>query len=353
MHLHHISYLIFIQANGLDERFNQTLQGMLVKVTQDRKEHWDKYLDSCVYAYNTSRHESTKFTPFELMFGRKAVLPIEIDIEKKDVDQQTEPFSTELSSSALEAIINRRQKLLGEAKENILKAQQRQKEDYDKRKANPSAYKVGSTASTKERLAGGKMDDKYLGPFTITKRLGKALQLVDNPTIKVERVNGAHLKPYLTHNPPTSPSQSSSPPHNAPTSQLQKSALSHSPQSKPPTELSFISPTIANTEIVPEPSLSFLDENIFILPAPAPALKLLSSSSGPYPFPMLLSSPKNSTPPLKRRHSQCEELTKETPPTPSTVDPPCKKYRNEQAFARDSKRQLQEYALKRSRSKTV
>ncbi len=59
---------------------------MLVKVTQDIKEHWDQYLDTCVYAYNTSRHKSTKFTPFEFMFGRKVVLPIEINVEKKDVD---------------------------------------------------------------------------------------------------------------------------------------------------------------------------------------------------------------------------------------------------------------------------
>ncbi len=71
--------------------------------------HWDMYLDTCVYACNTSRHESTKFT---LMFGRKAV---EIDMEKKDGDDQIEPLSTELSSSALEAITNRRQQLLGEA----------------------------------------------------------------------------------------------------------------------------------------------------------------------------------------------------------------------------------------------
>ncbi len=68
------------------------------------------------------------------MFGRKAMLPIEIDVEKKDVDQKIEPFSTELSSSVLEAVTNRRQQLLGEAKENILKPQKHQKEDYDKRR---------------------------------------------------------------------------------------------------------------------------------------------------------------------------------------------------------------------------
>lgn len=31
-----------------------------------------------VYAYNTSKHESSKFTPFEVMFGRKAVLPVDV-----------------------------------------------------------------------------------------------------------------------------------------------------------------------------------------------------------------------------------------------------------------------------------
>ncbi len=73
----------------------------------------------CLYAYNTSWHESTNFTPFGLMFGRKAVLPVEIDMKKEWI----EPLSIELSSSALETITNRRQQLLGEAKENILKAQ--------------------------------------------------------------------------------------------------------------------------------------------------------------------------------------------------------------------------------------
>lgn len=56
---------------------------MLVKFIQDNKRSWEDYLDQCVYAYNTARHESSRYTPFELMFSRKAVLPI--DLQTKEV----------------------------------------------------------------------------------------------------------------------------------------------------------------------------------------------------------------------------------------------------------------------------
>ena len=55
--------IIYMQANGLDERYNQTLQTMLTKYVQDKKNTWDEYIDTCVFAYNTSKHESTTFTP--------------------------------------------------------------------------------------------------------------------------------------------------------------------------------------------------------------------------------------------------------------------------------------------------
>ena len=52
-----------------------------------------------------------------------------------------------------------------------------------------------------KKRKGGKMDTKFVGPFMITKKLGKglyALQLVENPDCVIDRVNGIQLKPYLT-----------------------------------------------------------------------------------------------------------------------------------------------------------
>ena len=52
---------------------------MLRNYIQEKKEKWDDDLDTCSFAYNTSKHESTKFTPFEITFGRKAILPLDLD----------------------------------------------------------------------------------------------------------------------------------------------------------------------------------------------------------------------------------------------------------------------------------
>lgn len=57
-----------------------------------KKEMWSSYLESCVFAYNTSCQESTIFTPFELMFGHKVTIPIDIHMNKKESKKVLEQF---------------------------------------------------------------------------------------------------------------------------------------------------------------------------------------------------------------------------------------------------------------------
>ena len=80
---HKVTSAYHPQTNGLDERLNQTLQRTLSKLVDEQHE-WDCYLPSVVFAYNTSRQSSTGYTPFELMYGRKAVLPLEIQYTDED-----------------------------------------------------------------------------------------------------------------------------------------------------------------------------------------------------------------------------------------------------------------------------
>ena len=183
---------------------------------------------------------------------------------------------------------SQQQELLQQVKANILKAQEKQKEYYDRKRANPGAYKVGAKVLKKDFLRkkrkGGKMDARFLGPYIITKDLGRglySLELIEDRTVVVHRVNGAHLKPYQT--PCQSPESSTHTGDSPQTSQNQSSH--HSPDNShagdsPPTSHSKSSHQTSFEDSLPP------------LPPPMPPL---------HPFKRQLDpSPGSSSPPFKR-----------------------------------------------------
>ena len=191
------------QGNGLDERFNQTLQNMLVKLVHNKRHEWDTCIDSSIYAYNTAKHESSLFTPFEIMFGRRAILPIDIEVDSDCLEDMIARYSQDDDSQAIKTITNRQMENLKEAKENIKKAQAKQKEIYDKKYAKPNAFAVGEKVLMKDNLrkkrAGGKLHTRYIGPYVIRKKVGNGiyhLQGVSNPKCIIKVASGAHLKIY-------------------------------------------------------------------------------------------------------------------------------------------------------------
>lgn len=65
-------------GNGQCERFNRTLLSMLGTLRDDQKEDWDQHVAELVQAYNNSPHPSIGYTPYFLMFGRHAKLPVDV-----------------------------------------------------------------------------------------------------------------------------------------------------------------------------------------------------------------------------------------------------------------------------------
>ena len=59
------------KANGLVERLNQTITKSIKKMTLDHPQDWDRYIPYALMAYRTRVHSTTKFSPFQLLFGRK------------------------------------------------------------------------------------------------------------------------------------------------------------------------------------------------------------------------------------------------------------------------------------------
>ncbi len=66
------------QANGLVERFNGTLKGMLKKMCEERPTDWDRYLPAILFAYREAPQDSLGFSPFEMLYGRTVRGPISI-----------------------------------------------------------------------------------------------------------------------------------------------------------------------------------------------------------------------------------------------------------------------------------
>ena len=67
------------QGNGQCERFNSNLCNMLGTLSEEEKSDWKSHLGCMTHAYNCTKHASTTYSPYYLMFGRHPRLPIDIE----------------------------------------------------------------------------------------------------------------------------------------------------------------------------------------------------------------------------------------------------------------------------------
>ena len=102
----------------------------------------------------------------------------------------------------IEKLSEQRLKTLTMAKMLIQKAQ-KQKDVYDRKHSLPNSFSIGEFVLKKDfkqkKRAGGKLETRYVGPYMIMKIHGKGFyrqKQVGNEECVVERINGAHLKPY-------------------------------------------------------------------------------------------------------------------------------------------------------------
>ena len=109
------------QPNGLDERFNQILISQLQKLVNNCQDDWDDLLDNILFAYRTNHQDSTKCTPFLLMYGREARLPIDVTRVQENPDDKLD------LDAKVQRMLELQKKLHDKAYANIKKAQAHQK----------------------------------------------------------------------------------------------------------------------------------------------------------------------------------------------------------------------------------
>ena len=121
---------------------------MLAKFAQSKKHQWSSFIDTCIYPYNTSRHSSTHLTPFELMFGRCATLPIDLNVRAALPEEEARHFLG-MPEPDQKQCAKKRAEWLELEKKNIVAAQAKRKAAYDKKHAKPLQFQKGSLSSKK------------------------------------------------------------------------------------------------------------------------------------------------------------------------------------------------------------
>ena len=91
------------QGNGCTERFNQTLLSMMRTLESEQKKDWKTFVPHLVHSYNCTRHHTTGFSPYALMFGREPLLAVDVVLglvgkeEVKAYGKYIEDFKEKLS----------------------------------------------------------------------------------------------------------------------------------------------------------------------------------------------------------------------------------------------------------------
>jgi len=185
---HIYSTIYHPQTNAVTERFNASMKVQISKLEDKHHNNWDDYLDPVIFAYNTSKHKTTQFSPFELLFGRSPQLPIDPRPQFYIFDRPNICYEN------LQRILNVYHQ---QAKHNIIVQQRYNKERYDKHRPDPHYY-IGDRVFTKIFTARGKLDPRYSSePYVITHVHHPTYSVLNEYTGVEKRLHVSDLRPII------------------------------------------------------------------------------------------------------------------------------------------------------------
>lgn len=147
------------QSIGSLERNHRVMNEYMLNFADSLE--WDKWIPYYTFAYNTTPHIETNYSPHELIYGKLATLPTDNRDDRKvcyDIDN----YAIELKL--------RLRKTLEIARNLTYKSKEKTKLVYDK-KLNKTELDIGDLVLVKIETR-KKNQSPYKGPYKIVKRLG-------------------------------------------------------------------------------------------------------------------------------------------------------------------------------------
>ncbi|GKV43085.1 hypothetical protein SLEP1_g50423 [Rubroshorea leprosula] len=187
------------KMNGAVEAANKNIKKILAKMAVTYKD-WHEMLPNALHAYRTSVRTSTRATPYSLVYGMEAILPIELETSSTRILSESGVDEEDLIQKMIDYL-----NLLNEKRLATLCHgqcyQQRMAAAYNK-KVKPRVFHQGDLILRKimpdERDPRGKFAPNYKGPYVVKKAFsgGALLLRYPNGTNYHHLVNADAVKMY-------------------------------------------------------------------------------------------------------------------------------------------------------------
>ena len=188
-------------ANGLAEAFNKTLGSLLKNVVSNTKRDWYERIKEALWVYKTTFRTPTQATPYSLVYGVEAILPLECQIPSLQIAIQEGLIREEnvkLRLQELEALDEKRL----QAQQHLECYQARLSSAFNKR-VKPRSFQVSDLVLAVRRpiitthRTSNKFTSKWDGPYAVQEvYTNGAYKLIDNDGVRIGPINGKFLKHF-------------------------------------------------------------------------------------------------------------------------------------------------------------
>ena len=189
---HHFTSSYHPQSDGQDERTNGTLEQMILSwIAETNDKVWDEGINSILFAYRTSVHSATGFSPAELVFGVELKTPVDAELIKFLADHRT--------TSNSPAFLVEHARTLMYAREMARRAIVKKQLEYAKRfdeSHSASEFSVGDFVWLENMARSNKLGLRYLGPYRVHQRTGLTTYMIHDQRGRPhdKTVHVTHLK---------------------------------------------------------------------------------------------------------------------------------------------------------------